>query len=299
VDAVARACGRAVDALWFQVAVVVAILANALLLGLETYDGIEDRYAGALNALNDAFLLLFTVEILIRILAYGRRPWAYFRSGWNVFDFVVVGLAYLPFVRESVTLLRLARALRVARLITVLPELRVVIGGLVRSVAPLMSVALLTFFLLYMYGMVGWLWFGDHDPENFGNIGRAMLTLFQLLTLEGWNEVLDTELEYSRWSWIYFVSFILVASFMVLNLVIAIVLNSVEEAREDERRRRRMVRAEAAGLEGQAGARGHPAVLEERLREVRDALEALEAELAREPEGRDEGRAGTASGARA
>jgi voltage-gated sodium channel len=162
-----------------------------------------------------------------------------------------------------------------------------------------MSVALLTFFLLYMYGMVGWLWFGDHDPENFGNIGRAMLTLFQLLTLEGWNEVLDTELEYSRWSWIYFVSFILVASFMVLNLVIAIVLNSVEEAREDERRRRRMVRAEAAGLEGQAGARGHPAVLEERLREVRDALEALEAELAREPEGRDEGRAGTASGARA
>jgi voltage-gated sodium channel len=299
VDAVARACGRAVGALWFQVAVVVAILANALLLGLETYDGIEDRYAGALNALNDAFLLLFTVEILIRILAYGRRPWAYFRSGWNVFDFVVVGLAYLPFVRESVTLLRLARALRVARLITVLPELRVVIGGLVRSVAPLMSVALLTFFLLYMYGMVGWLWFGDHDPENFGNIGRAMLTLFQLLTLEGWNEVLDTELEYSRWSWIYFVSFILVASFMVLNLVIAIVLNSVEEAREDERRRRRMVRAEAAGLEGQAGARGHPAVLEERLREVRDALEALEAELAREPEGRDEGRAGTASGARA
>jgi hypothetical protein len=86
---------------------------------------------------------------------------------------------------------------------------------------------------------------------------------------------------------------------MVLNLVIAIVLNSVEEAREDERKRRRMVRAEAAGLEGQAGARGHPAVLEERLREVRDALEALEAELAREPEGRDEGRAGTASGARA
>jgi voltage-gated sodium channel len=296
VDAVARACARAVDAFWFQVAVVVAILANALLLGLETYDGIEDRYADVLNTLNDAFLVLFTVEILIRILAHGRRPWAYFRSGWNVFDFTVVGLAYLPFVRESVTLLRLARALRVARLITVLPELRVVIGGLVRSVAPLMSVALLTFFLLYMYGMVGWLWFGDHDPANFGNIGRAMLTLFQLLTLEGWNEVLDTEQEFSRWSWIYFVSFILVASFLVLNLVIAIVLNSVEEAREDERRRRRMERAEAAGIEGQVGATGHPAVLEERLRELRDALEALEAELAREP---DDGRAARASEARA
>jgi voltage-gated sodium channel len=282
-DRLAAASRRLVGSTAFQAAVVVAILANAVVLGLETYEGVERAHGDTLELLNDAFLVLFTVEIAIRILAHGRRPQRYFASGWNVFDFAVVGAAYLPFVRESVTLLRVARALRVARLVTVLPELRVVIGGLYRSVAPLASVALLTFFLLYMYGMVGWLWFGDHDPDRFGNIGRALLTLFQLLTIEGWNEVLETEQELSRWSWIYFVSFILVASFLVLNLVIAIVLNSVEEAREAERRRRRMERAASAGVEGEPGAARHPAVLEERLREVRDALAALEAELGREP----------------
>jgi voltage-gated sodium channel len=130
--------------------------------------------------------------------------------------------------------------------------------------------------------MLGWLLFGDHDPARFGNIGRALLTLFQLLTLEGWNEVLATEQEYSQWSWIYFVSFILVGSFMVLNLVIAIVLNSVEEARAEEARRLRIARAEHASIAGRDGAVGHPLVIEERLRELRDALDGLEAELARE-----------------
>ena len=282
-DALARATSRAVGSPWFQSAVVAAIVANAVVLGLETYDGVEARHGGLLGALNDAFLALFTVEIGVRVLAHGRRPWAYFRNGWNAFDFAVVALAYLPFVRESVTLLRVARMLRVARLLTVLPELRVVVGGLARSVAPLASVAVLTFFLLYLYGMVGWLAFGDHDPRRFGDVGKALLTLFQLLTIEGWNEVLETAQERSRWAWVYFVSFILVGSFLVLNLVIAIVLNSVEEAREAERRRRRMERAAAAGVGGQPGAAGHPAVLEERLRELRDALAALEAELAREP----------------
>jgi voltage-gated sodium channel len=282
-DGVARACARSVDSSWFQGVVVAAILANAVVLGLETYDGIADEHEALLDALNDAFLALFTVEIAVRILAYGRRPLAYFRSGWNVFDFAVVALAYLPFVRQSVTLLRVARMLRVARLLTVLPGLRVVLAGLVRSIAPLASVAMLTFFLLYLYGMLGWLLFGDHDPERFGNIGRSILTLFQLLTLEGWNDVLATEQELTSWSWIYFVSFILVGSFLVLNLVIAIVLNSVEEAREEERRRRRMERATAAGVAGDTAAAGHPAILEERLRELRDSLDALEAELAREP----------------
>jgi voltage-gated sodium channel len=285
VDAIGRACSRIVEEPWFQGAVVVAILANAVLLGLETYDTLEADYAGLFDVLNDVFLGLFTVEIALRLLAHGRRPQDYFRSGWNIFDFVVVGLAYLPFVRQSVTLLRMARLLRVARLLSVLPGLRVVLGGLARSVAPLASVAVLTFFLLYLYGMLGWLIFGDHDPQHFGNIGRALLTLFQLLTLEGWNEVLETEQAYSQWSWIYFVSFILMGSFLVLNLVIAIVLNSVEEARADEARKRRIARAEHAGMAGDEGAMGHPLMIEERLRELRDALDGLEAELARESGG--------------
>jgi voltage-gated sodium channel len=274
---IAGGCARIVAASWFQTTVVVAILANSAILGLETYEGVVARYGDLLSLLNAVVLGLFTVEIAVRIVAYGRRPYDYFGNGWNVFDFVVVGSAYLPFVRESVTLLRLARLLRVTRLVSVLPGLRVVIRGLVRSVAPLASVALLTFFLLYVYAMVGWLWFGDSDPERFGDAGSALLTMFQVLTIEGWNEILSVEMEHSHWAWVFFISFILVGSFLVLNLVIAIVLNSVEEARAEEASSLRVERAEAAGIAG------HPQMLEQRLAEVKDALAALEAELAREP----------------
>lgn len=202
-----------------------AILLNAIVIGLETYDSIDDEYGGVLRTLNDVFLGVFTVEVLIRIAAHGRRPLDFFRSGWNVFDFVVVGAAYIPAVRESVTLLRLARVLRVARLLSVIPGLRIVVLGIARSLAPIGGMAALTFFVLYMYGILGWILYADHDPDRFGNIGRALLTLFQILTLEGWNDVLAKEMEYSSWSWIYFVSFVLIGTFVVLNVVIAIIVN--------------------------------------------------------------------------
>jgi voltage-gated sodium channel len=245
-------CARIADSRSFQLAVVLAILANGAVIGLETYDSVDEEYGDLLGVLNDVFLGLFTLEIAVRIAAYGRRPREFFRSGWNLFDFVVVGLAYLPWIRESVTLLRVIRLLRIARLISVVPGLRVVIVGLGRSIAPIGSIALLTFFLLYVYGMLGWIIYADHDPERFGNIGRSLLTLFQVLTLEGWNDVLDKQMELTPWSWVYFVSFVLLATFVVLNVVIAIVVNSIEEAHaiEAEQRRRERILAdpEHAGL---------------------------------------------------
>ena len=281
----AEACRRIAASPRFQTAIITAILLNALVIGLETYDSIEDEYGGLLQALNDAFLVLFTVEVLIRIAAHGRRPQDFFRSGWNVFDFVVVGVAYLPWVRESVTLLRLARVLRIARLLSVIPGLRIVILGIGRSLAPIGGMAALTFFVLYIYGILGWLLFADHDPERFGNIGRALLTLFQILTLEGWNDVLDYEMELSSWSWIYFVSFVLIATFVVLNVVIAIIVNSMDEVRamELERERKELV---AAALEDGA-ADQH---LHDRLQALRGALDELEQALV-------EGPGGAASGA--
>ncbi len=251
-DSVAKTCARIADSRSFQLAVVVAILANAVVIGLETYDSIEEDHGALLATLNDVFLGLFTLEIAVRVAAYGRRPQEFFRSGWNLFDFLVVGLAYLPWIRESVTLLRVIRLLRIARLVSVVPGLRVVIVGLGRSVAPIGSIALLTFFLLYVYGMLGWIIYADHDPERFGNIGHALLTLFQVLTLEGWNEVLDKEMELTSWSWVYFVSFVLLATFVVLNVVIAVVVNSIEEAHaieaEGKRRERMLADPEHASL---------------------------------------------------
>jgi voltage-gated sodium channel len=270
-NGVAKRCARIADSRSFQLAVVFAILANGLVIGLETYDSIDDRYGGLLSTLNDVFLGLFTLEIAVRVAAFGRRPQEFFRSGWNVFDFVVVGAAYLPWIRESVTLLRVIRLLRVARIISVVPGLRVVIVGLGRSIAPIGSIALLTFFLLYVYGMLGWILYSDHDPERFGNIGLSLLTLFQVLTLEGWNEVLDKEMELTSWSWVYFVSFVLLATFVVLNVVIAVVVNSIEEAHEleAERKRRELIDAdpEHAGLYT-------------RIEALKQALDDLEREVA-------------------
>jgi voltage-gated sodium channel len=274
IDRLAAVCLRIAESPRFQTAIIAAILLNALVIGLETYDSIADEYGTLLHTLNDVFLGVFTVEVLIRVAAHGRRPLDFFRSGWNVFDFVVVGAAYVPAVRESVTLLRLARVLRIARLLSVIPGLRIVVLGIARSLAPIGGMAALTFFVLYMYGILGWILYADHDPDRFGNIGRALLTLFQILTLEGWNDVLDKEMELSSWSWVYFVSFVLIGTFVVLNVVIAIIVNSMDEVRAMELERERKELVAATLHDGEDDRRLH-----ERLEALRSALNELEQAL--------------------
>jgi len=274
----AGACRRIADSSRFQALIISVIVANAVVLGLETYDSLDDEIGGLLHTLNNVFLGTFTVEITIRVLGYGRRPQDFFRSGWNVFDFVVVGAAYLPFVRESVTLLRMARLLRIARLLSVIPGLRIVVLGIARSLAPIGGMPALTFFVLYLYGMLGWLWFGDHDPDRFGNIGRSLLTLFQVLTLEGWNDVLDTEMKLTSWAWVYFVSFVLIGTFVVLNVVIAIIVNSMDEVRAMELEQERKELVAAALSDGEPDR-----LLKERLDALREALDDLERSIVEQP----------------
>jgi voltage-gated sodium channel len=270
---IAKKCARLAESGWFQGAVVLVIIANAAVIGMETYDSLERRHGALLDTLNDVFLAVFTVELAIRLAAHGRRPQDFFRSGWNAFDFLVVALAFVPWVRQSVTLLRLARLLRVARLVTVMPGLRLVIAAIARSLAPIASLLVLSFFLLYLYGMLGWILYADHDPERFGTIGAALLTLFQVLTLEGWNEVLAAEMRLSSWSWVYFVSFVLVGTFVVLNVVIAVIVNSMEEVHAiEEKRQLAKLSVEVPGTE--PGVRLH-----ERVQVLRAALDDLEREL--------------------
>ena len=173
---------------------------------------------------------------------------------------------------ESSTLLRLARLLRVVRVITLLP-LRVLIVAVARSIPPLASMTVLTALILFLYGMAGWLMFGEEDPEAWGNIGEALLTLFVLLTLENFPVTLERGLAIEPRSILYFVSFVLVAAFIVLNVLIGVVLHSMEEAREIERARERR----AAGEDGGAGAA--EAALVERIATLRAALDELELTL--------------------
>jgi voltage-gated sodium channel len=256
---------RIVDHPAFTGAVVAVILANALVLGLQTYPGIERDYGGALDLINTLFLAFFVVEIGVRVAAYGRRPWRFFLDGWNVFDFLAVALAFGPGLRENSTVLRLARLARIVRVVHLLPDVRILVTGVVRSLPPLASMAMLTTLIIFVYGMVGWQLFGEEIPERWGTIGTAMLTLFVMLTLENFPVYMEQGMEIHPWSWVFFVSFVLVAAFVVINVFIAIVLNSMEEARELERRAP-LLREDVAPVA-------------ERISILRNALDELEREL--------------------
>ena len=267
---IVRTCARIADSSRFQAFIMGVIIANAVTLGLGTYDfssGVESL----LNTLDGVFLGIFVVELAIRITSYGRRPQDFFRDGWNVFDFTVIGLAFLPGVRDNVTLLRLARLLRVVRVVSVMPDLRILLRAMVRSLPPITSLALLTLLLMYVYGMVGWILFHEQDPEQWGNIGQAMLSLFQILTLEGWNSFLTAGQAIHPASWIYFVSYVLIASFLVINILIAIIINSMDEVHSAERAAAR----DEADDEIAAGGGS----VADRLREIRHIVDKLEAQL--------------------
>jgi voltage-gated sodium channel len=272
-----RTCRRIVDSRWFDPLMLSVIFVNAITLGLETYDSIERSIGDALQTANAVILGLFVVELFIRFGAEGFSPRRFFRSGWNVFDFVVIGASFLPGLRENATLLRLVRLARIVRAIRLLPDLRVLTVAVARSVPGVASLAVITLLLVYVYGMVGWVIFDEHDPANFGNIGQSMVTMFVLLTLENLPTYIEKGQELSNWTLLFYVSYVLVASFLIFNLFIGIVINSMEEARTIE-----LHRAEREVLDEDSSndRRAHAIILRERLHHLKNAVEDLERELA-------------------
>jgi voltage-gated sodium channel len=271
---VPAACSRIANSTRFQGFIFGVIVANAVVLGLGTYDGIEDEAGTLLTVLNEICVGIFLVELAIRIAAYGRRPQDFFRDGWNVFDFVVILAAFAPGLRQNTTLLRLARLLRVVRIVSVLPEFRVLVRGMVRSLPPLGSMAVMAVLLIYVYGMLGWILFHEEDPANWGDLGSSMLNLFVMLTLEDWPRFLERGMDIYPASWIYFVSYILLASFLLFNILIAIIINSMEAARAEEAREARLLRRELH--EAEEAARDEREQLIEAMRALRDAVDELE-----------------------
>jgi len=271
----------------FAAAVFVVILVNAVVLGLETYSKLEARYGQLLAVVNDACLGLFVIELAIRIAAYGRRPLDFFRSGWNVFDFVVIAAGFTPGLGRDTTILRLVRLARVIRVVTVLPDLRILVVAVGRSIPAIASLGVLVLLLIYVYGVVGWLLFHQQIPQRWDDIGTSMLNLFVMLSLENLPDNLREGMAVHSWSWIYFVSYALMASFLMLNILIGVVINSLEEARAIEHRREREARM-AARAEGDetaeaglalADAEDQAAMIGDRLSALRDALEDLEDQL--------------------
>ncbi|MCK9249733.1 MAG: ion transporter [Solirubrobacteraceae bacterium] len=268
----------------FDAAILVVIVVNAVVLGLETYPSVADDAGDTLSRINDVFLGIFVVELLIRMVGsiHPDGPRATVRrfaaNRWNLFDFFVVVASFLPGLRENATLLRLLRLARIVRVVRFLPDLQVIFGAVLRSLPGVAGLAVMTALLIYVYGMVGWVIFADHDPEQYGTVGTAMITMFVLLTLENLPDYVAAGRELSDWTLLFYVSYVLVASFLIFNLFIGIVIGAMEEARAQHRDEQRIrERAAAAATEGRED--DLIVAVEDRIDELTKTLEELRTEL--------------------
>jgi voltage-gated sodium channel len=219
------------DQRWFVNLVLVVILANALILGADTM--VSGAAHEILMRIDQVMLGFFVVELLLRIVAHGRK---FFRDPWNLFDLAVVGIAVLPASSDALSALRALRVLRVLRVITVVPSLRRVVDGLLRAVPGMGAVGALLVLVIYVAAVIATGLFGDSSEEYFGNLGISLFTLFQAMTGEAWPDIARAVMETHPWAWIFFVLYILVVSFAVLNLFIAVIVNGMEEISEEERK---------------------------------------------------------------
>ena len=219
------------DAAWFHWGVVGVIGVNALVIGLDTSAFLAERYGAWFKAANQLFLGIFVVEAVVKLIAQWPRPQRYFKDGWNVFDFAIIVVSLLPSTGELATLARLARLLRVLRLVSALPELRLIVTTLVRSIPSMFNVVCLMSVIFYIYAVAGYHLFHDIDPTHWRTLGIAALTLFRVVTLEDWTDVMYAAMAHHWWAWAYFVSFVVVGTFVVVNLFIAVVLNNLDEAK--------------------------------------------------------------------
>lgn len=208
-----------------QYFIVGVILLNALILGLETSQSLMQSHGRLLVILDKSCLAVFIVEITLKLAAYRGAFW---RSPWNIFDFVVVGIALVPGAGVW-AVLRSLRVLRIMRLLTVVPALRKVVAAFLHAIPGLGGVLLLMTVFLYTSAVLATNLFGRDFPQWFGTLGASLFSLFQILTLEGWADMARTIMEVHPWAWAFFLPFIIIATFTVLNLFIGIIVSTMQE----------------------------------------------------------------------
>ena len=210
----------------FQFAVIIVIIFNAILIGASTYE-LDPLFLNIIYGLDYAITVFFVIEILIRFIGEKNKK-NFFKDGWNVFDTLIVLISLIPISNNSSYLvLRLLRIFRVLRLISVIPELKKIIEAMLASIKRVFYVSLLLFIILYIYATMGSILFSADDPERWADLGISLITLFQVLTLSSWENVMLPMQTIYWWAWIYFFSFIAICSITILNLVIAILVDVV------------------------------------------------------------------------
>ena len=207
------------------------ILFNAVILGLETSDAVMGATGPILPILDSLCLMIFVTELIAKLIAYGGR---FFRNGWNIFDFVIVAISLAP-GGEATSVFRALRILRLLRVISVAPSLRRVVEGFVSALPGMASVFLLMSLIFYIGAVMATKLFGQSFPEWFGDIGRSGYTLFQIMTLESWSMgIVRPVMETYAYAWLFFVPFIMVTTFAVVNLLVGLIVNSMQDAHNAE-----------------------------------------------------------------
>ena len=211
--------------------IVALILLNAVLLGMETSPAIMATAATFIITLDKAILTLFVLEILVRIYVYRLAFW---KDPWSLFDFIVVAIALVP-ASGPFAVLRALRVLRVLRLLTMVPSMRRVVGALLGAVPGLASIGVMLLIFYYVFAVIATNLFGASHPEWFGTLGRSFYTLFQIMTLESWSMgIVRPVMEIYPYAWMFFIPFILIATFTMLNLFIAIIVSAMQSYSEQE-----------------------------------------------------------------
>ena len=252
-------CRRIVEASWFTGFIITVIVFAGILVGMETSASLMARHGTLIGVLNEIVLAIFVVEIILKMTAASPKPWRFFNDGWNIFDFLIVAICFLPLGASFAPVLRLFRLFRVLRLVSVIPRLQVIVSALLRCLPSMFYVTILLFMVFYIYAVAGTMLFGANDPVHFGGLWTSMLSLFRVVTLEDWTDVMYIQMfgsdVYEGYNQsvegqtvtpkaqpllgaFFFVSFVLVGTMIMLNLVIGVIINGMDEAQKEVADRR-------------------------------------------------------------
>ncbi len=249
------------EAKWFQSFIIGVIIAAGILVGIQTYKDFSLRHESIINLLDTIILWIFVVEIVVKMLAEGKQPWNYFKDSWNVFDFLIVAVCFLPIDGDTsfIAVLRLARILRVFKLVTALPKLQLIVGALLKSIPSMGYVFLLLTLHFYIYGCMATFFYAENDPYHFGDLQTSMLSLFRAVTMEDWTDLMYINMYGSDHygysaemlqqlaesgitptpsasplgAAIFFVTFILTGGMIVLNLFIGVIMTGMDEMKAE------------------------------------------------------------------
>lgn len=215
---------------WFEKLVIALIVLNSAVLALEAYPTIKAAHGALLLTIDKSILIFFVFEIGARIMVYKGK---FFTDAWSIFDLLVVGVALMP-ANEAFSVLRALRVLRVLRLISAMPRLRKLVEGLIKALPGVASIGAIMVIVFFVFGVMAAKLFGASFPHWFGNLNTSLFTLFQIMTLEGWAEIVREIKAVYPLSWVFFIIYILVATFTILNLFVAVMIDAIQQDHQIE-----------------------------------------------------------------